>query len=211
MIRTRATAVAGCFVAVVNFAPTPAPADDAAAAAQLLRTYDARLLENLRRYDGTPGDLLNRDRIEIARETALDVFGDNWAALVRYGDDKLARLPRRPAALYAGAPDYEKFGNGEMAVGLRVAGIGMRAALKLWDPEVAVDSFAAMVLGGFLDAEGLALNSIVTSMTSRDTFTTEWRGHPAIGGDRGFWTVILAYERDSQGSFLPLAVGVYAR
>ncbi len=99
-----------------------------------------------------------------------------------------------------------------MAEAMRIGGLGIRFAQKLWDPVATAELFASMALGGgFLDAEQYAKNAIVATMTSATVFRTEWRGEPALGVDKGFWTVLIAYGRDGQGSFLPLVLGVYER
>ncbi len=182
----------------------------------LLEKYDAVLLEKLRKYRGSLKDLMNKDMLSIARQSATEVFSNNyggsdWTVLKRFGDNRLSQMPKRPADKYAGTPAFTKYTDGEIAVGLRVAGIGTRAAMRLWDPESVIDTFSQMAFGSFMDAEKLAFNTVVTGMLSKERFVTRWRGHPAIGADRGFWTVVIAYERDSQGSLLPLAVGIFER
>ncbi len=131
---------------------------------------------------------------------------------IELGDAKLARLPTRPADRYKDAPVFEESTKGELAEGLRFGGLGIRFAQKLWNPEATAELFASMALAGrFLDAEQYAKNTIVETMTSATVFRTEWRGETALGVDKGFWTVLIAYERDGQGSFLPLVLGVYER
>ena len=90
-------------------------------------------------------------------------------------------------------------------------GTAMKLA-KTSSKKATAELFASMALAGrFLDAEQYAKNTIVETMTSATVFRTEWRGETALGVDKGFWTVLIAYERDGQGSFLPLVLGVYER
>ncbi len=186
----------------------PAAAHDGAS---IIEAYNEALLKSLRAYDGEVADLLD-DRAEIASKAAYATFNYDWTPLIELGDAKLARLPTRPANRYKDAPVFEKFTKGELAEGLRFGGLGIRFAQKLWDPEATAELFASIALGGGIpDAEQYAKNAIVATMTSATDFGTEWLGEPALGVDKGFWTIFIAYGRDGQGSFLPLMLGVYER
>jgi hypothetical protein len=175
------------------------------------QAYEMAVINALRSYDGTAAQLLD-DRSLIAGVAAREVFDDDFNLLVEMGDAKLAMLQVRPAEQYQDGLVFQKYMNGELAEGLRLSGLGVRFAQKLWDPHVTVELFASLVLAsGFLDADELARNQIASSMISNTSFKTTWRDRPALGIDKGLWTVVMSYERDSQGGFLPTEIGVYER
>lgn len=182
----------------------------------LILAYDKMLLEKFRAYKGNSKSLIKGDLAKVAKEAALLVFTENstkddWQILRDYGDQKLAKMPFRAPSHYKDRAVHKQFLNGEMAVGLRAAGLGERAAFRMWDPEKAISAIGQTGIGTFLNAEELATNAVISGVTSSEIFRTNWRGSPAVGQDMGLWTAVMAYERDSQGGFLPLGIGIFER
>ena len=213
-ITKKATAVTVFAVALAS-SPVLFGADERTPA-NLLQAYDAVLLDKLRKYDGTVKTLMSKDMMTIARAAVDDVFANEirtgrWDVLLNHGDSMLSAMPERAGDDFVEKPSYLFNTKGEMATALGAMGVGTRASMRLWDPHSVINTFSQMALGKFLGAEKLAFNTVASGMISTKMFRTKWRGEPAIGVDQGLWTVVISYERDGQGSFLPLAIGVFER
>lgn len=178
---------------------------------EIIQEYDARLLDELRDYDGNPADLLAGSDVSKLRDIAREVFTGNWDLVKQYSDQRLAALPERSAELYSSDPAHVYFTDGEIATAMEAAGPETRAAFRLWEPESIVGAFSATAYGHFMNAEELALNTVVSGITSQETFKTRWRDLPALGQDIGFWTFLVSYRRDSFGHFLPMGIGAFER
>lgn len=192
------------------FAVSAAAAEEPVTFELLEQRYDRALVDELKDFEGNPAQLMAGDQTSILEKVANDVFDDHWDVLKAESDRRLSALETRPESAFGAEPAYIVDLEGRSAMMKRMSPAS-RLYLKLWDPETFCDTFLAMALGKNLDPQAIALNAIVGRLTSKTNFKTRIDNAPALGADNGFWTVVITYDRDEYGNFLPLKVFVYER
>ena len=188
-----------------------------AEARRTIQAFEARIIEAGRETEIEPRKMPTEFMGKVAVRIAQETLGGNWSAVREYADRALAALPvvdaggleaREAAAVFPPPEAQDEYDRAMTLIGSREASL---AALRAWDPSVAMRGAASQVLGFALTAEDFGRHSILSGLVSQSLARTTWKGEDALIGAQGAWIIVFTYLRTPNGLFVAKRTRLFPR